>query len=814
MSREDAIMAFKKYRDQGQPQTPQQAVEPQPMPPVEQVQQAPLQTEPQPIPMMELMAPVEGESPLKSEIRNMLSPRARARRGAQRAISGEGGFLDRQMSRRGMMEDGDLILHDMKPEAMEYGAEMLPEMVSGSRRFEQEIEDMPSVFDSPAHNQMLYAGTATSSPEELAKAYAANMPEGAEVFVTDKGNYFIEDPQGNRFAVHAGFRTEDIGRLGYGIGREALITAATGGLGHLAKGARLVSKIPSLLKTGAREAALALGEQAGEAAVGGDFDLVDATTGAVTSTGMSKLTPSSQSKLSDDVIEDQIEDPLKRAAIKSAKGRKGAVEELAYEAGVSKEMFEAAERQGVTDYLQADHLSTSQEFKELQQLAKSQKGSPLNAQEIDGLKSLGDDAAQKITDIGATKNLGELSETIKYKMEKTVDSYLSKSNKIYSKIGDMVDPTQMGVAEKTISYLENRAREVGGLNNLKMRSPYEYNLLEQLQQEGGVTYGFIDDIRKEAGDKIKPSAVVDKDASKARNIYRLISEDQDDIIASIGGDEAKGLLSQGKSLVKARIKQEKRMQALFGKELDKALVGKVKQTKRLLKDTNYKEADALIKSVPKSMRKDFVASAVRDSFGDSTERGVLNFNSFNKFWKGVSESKQTKSLIFKNLPPEGRQMLEDFGSIVDGVDSALKTRARGGETLQDILRPAESFFKKSVSLMSQAAAAEGGGALLGLGGVGTGAVLMNAYKEGKRDVAAEFVKVVGSDDLKKSMIDLAKGKQGQEKAARRLSFSKPFREFARMANLDTAPKALERWILSSMRTTQNLTDTENVDENK
>jgi predicted glycosyltransferase len=65
----------------------------------------------------------------------------------------------------------------------------------------------------------------------------------------------------------------------------------------------------------------------------------------------------------------------------------------------------AADRLGITQYLQPDHLTANQAYRELAQTVKSVPGSQARAQEIEGLNEVGNRAASLIDELSGSFDL-------------------------------------------------------------------------------------------------------------------------------------------------------------------------------------------------------------------------------------------------------------------------------------------------------------------------------------------------------------------------------------------------------------------------
>ena len=79
---------------------------------------------------------------------------------------------------------------------------------------------------------------------------------------------------------------------------------------------------------------------------------------------------------------------LARKAAEGGFGAKKATSILAEKAEIDPKVLQAAQRLGIDEYLQPDHLTTSQAYRELAQAAKSIPGSQTRAAEIEGLNAL------------------------------------------------------------------------------------------------------------------------------------------------------------------------------------------------------------------------------------------------------------------------------------------------------------------------------------------------------------------------------------------------------------------------------------------
>lgn len=682
------------------------------------------------------------------------------------------------------------------------------EILTGAKRQTKETQELPDWGGMPmgsigASIKSAF-GTATGGQEDIADSLISNLPEGAYKRYDSKGNPIIYNPiDQQEYIIPPGFGLSDIPRIGLNVAQEALVGKGLGALGKLSKLGQ-ASKIGRIGRAGIKEGLVAGATELGEELSGGSFDPYNVAIGA----GMGGLTrgviPEGAQQAAPKSLDQALTEELSPIAQKVSKGSSKAQKELVDYANINPETYKAAERLGVVDYIQPDHVSTNQAFIELQQLSKSQPLSPLRRQEKEGLREIGDRAKKMIENFGGVDDLGGLSDSIKQTMQSEVDSLKALANDAYWKLDNAVPKGIKIKGNQTKEYLENLITEYGGVDKL---SPAEKKIYTALKE--GSTYKYFDKLRRDIGVASRGGVFADADTAEARKLYSLMVEDQDRFLEGLipQGDKA---LEQAKALVKARKGIEGDMQAIFGKNLDEGLVNKLLSGAKSLEKTDVDKFAKVMKAIPDQYKKSFVATGIMSAFGKGTQDGILNFNSFANWYNGINKSDRAKSMLFTNLPKEAKQVVNDLGTISNAIREATSQKITTGRALAELIKPAESFFKKALVNMAKvgaagaAGAAVGGPAAFGTAGASIGYLIKEAVENRGKDQVKSFIDVLGSPEFKNLMAQSVEDSIKREKASKILAKSKKFHKFLNSIGENADAINAEQWILTGLRPTREL----------
>ena len=741
------------------------------------------------------------------------------------------------------MQDNGLQLYAEPPKKMGF-LESVGEAITGNRRKTDTTESLPDWASMPELNSLSLAsaktgvGTLLSSASETAKIIKANFP-AAEIRQDEKGNYLIKSSiDGQEYAIKPGFQVSDIPR-------------ALGALVAFTPAGRATT-IPGMA---AASAATQAGIEASQAATGGTFDpkevaIAGAVGGAVPAvvTAVKALKqPAAQAleRLTGKPVPGVAEIPpvggatpppatssapaqavtpaapivppvapmaapeLTQTAKAAADGSNRATQILAGQTLPDAKAIEAAKRLGVQDYLQPDHVTTNQAYRELAQAVKSVPGSVTRSAEIEGLNAIGKRADDLIDAIGGTTDVSALSAKLKTTLQATQSELDKTAEKLYGDLRKAIPPQTEAPAPSVLDFIEQRAANLGGRENL---TPLEKTILKKLEPKeikdaAGVvtgikqpTYTLLDDVRRDLGSAGKMTGPFkDADVGLAKKLYGLLSADQG-VVAEANG--VANLWSAAKASVQLRKGVEDDLKALFGKTLSDSMVGDLSGAIKSLPGGDPSRLIKLLKATPEDMRQELVATGLNTAFGKQIQNGALNFNTYARWYGGLLENKQSYAAVMSNLPPQARKQLSDLYRVSKGVAAATRERITTGriQAIQAEFQGADSLMANIYNLAKKstgAAAAEAITTSVGLPGAGIAAGVASALTKGAKPNALKAADALISSPEFAQAVKRATTEEGKQ-AVLRLAYSKPFTKFVRAVG---APKELsnrERWILQTL----------------
>jgi hypothetical protein len=719
----------------------------------------------------------------------------------------------------------------------------LVEAVTGSGRETETIKALPEWTSMPELNSASFRsaltglGTLLANPDEISQVVQANFPD-TQVFQDEKGNYiFRSSLDGRDYAIKPGMRVSDIPRVIGGIaaftpaGRATTISGAglKSGLtqtgieaSQVAAGGEFSPTEVGLASAGgAAVPAVVKTVQAGRAAFKGQPPAAPPAAGGLAPEG-SALNPAAGADTAAGAAAGQMTTTeLVEAAMQAGQksfvpGRNTkAIEVLAGQTAPDPKVVEAAKRLDILEFLQPDHVTTNQVYRELAQAVKSIPGSEARQAEMKGLEQVGKRASDLIDEIGGTKDFSTLNTKLQTALQQQVDDLATKSNKIYDDVLNKTIPKRVEVnAENILNFIRTRAEDLGGFQNL---SPMEKEIFGKLaprkvkvdgvEVEKLPTYTLLDDVRKDIGSAYKSTGPF-KDADRAQldQLYGMLSKDQMSVAAKFGVDDA---LKEANSLVRIRKGVEQDMTALFGKQLHQSMVSKLDKSFKALTKGDEKQLIALLKSVPEDMRSEVVASGIKTAFGRASMDRPISFNDFATFYQGLLQNKQAYAALMSNLPQESRKQLSDLYRVSNSIAKASKERILTGRltAVADQLKDADSLIGGIIELAKKSAGVavlEGGARALGA--PGGGVALWSVFALGKDKTSRQKVAdtVLSSPELLRASRLVAEGQT--EAGANVLAKSSAFGRFAKEMGIPKDINAKTQWILSTMQTQRQMAD--------
>jgi len=654
------------------------------------------------------------------------------------------------------------------------------EAFTGEERSTPEIEALPDISDMPVTEGFseilkglgLGASTLFADKEETRKILESNI-EGLTVREDEKGNYIYKNPiDGKEYAYKPGFRASDIPKT---IASVLAFTPA-------GRGASLAGRAGL---AGATQTAI----EGGQAAMGGEFNpeqvpLAGAMQfgGDIAGRAITAVAP--KSALAGKVIDDSTPDLPMSDLVSKASGSDGlftggAKRIVQEQVKPDQNIVEAAKRLGIEEFLQPDHVSTNQAFKELSAGVRSFPGMQSRQLEREGLEKVAERADNLIEEIGGMQDLSQMNNNIRDALTETQESLLQKSDKLYSEVNKSIPPKTPAAANNLLSFLNKKADELGGVEFLSGQEKSLLNSMTPTKAKDGKeifpTYARLDGVRKSlTSARVKKEGIFkDAESGILKKLEQELLKDQKIIAENAGVGK---VFEEARKTVAIRKGVEDDLTALFGKNLEKSIVSKLSTGVKKLSTGDVTGLSKILRSAPEAKRQEIVASGLNAAFGKTAKRGDLNFSSYAKWYEGLNKNKQAKSLIFSNLPKEAQKSLDDLYKVSKGISTSSKeviTTGRIG-SVRDEFANADSLIGKIYSVgrnIGQAAAAEGAASAVGIPGAGLVGYMAASLKGGKTDA------IKAADKLLTSPVFIENAKKGTPEAAQKIANSAPFKQF-------------------------------------
>lgn len=511
-------------------------------------------------------------------------------------------------------------------------------------------------------------------------------------------------------------------------------------------------------------------------------------------------------------------------------------EVLASQGAPDPETLQAAERLGIADNLQPDHLTANQAYRELAQAIKSTPGSLARAEEMQGLQQVAQRGMQIIEDAGGTRDLSELSGQVKADLMNTQQQLEQKAEGLYKDIRSSVDPQMPAQAPNILAFIQQRAADLGGVKNLSgiekmvmskltprmqtvMQDVEQPGLGEGLSSAGGTaaatvrapvqvaknpTYALLDDVRRDIGAGLKRQGPFkDADSGLLKALYGRISDDQRGALSNV--PDALEKFDAARAAVQMRKSLEDDITSLYGKQLGDSIVGKLGTAMAALPKGDESKFVSLMKAIPTSLRQQVTASGLGYAFGKATKNGELNFKTFADWMDGLKKNSAAFNAVMGNLPADTRSQLLDLAKVSRGVANATREAISTGRIMaarEELNTRADGMVGKVMNTAREAAVSHLGTAIsagaahvAGPVGAGLSHAVISALSHGKPDVMKAADELIVSPEFQQLAKSGASASPQVVKAAANSSTFRRFYDLARSATASNDPASRERWLL-------------------
>lgn len=692
---------------------------------------------------------------------------------------------------------------------------------------------MPELNELSLNSFQAALGTMLSSPEETAGIIKAQYPN-VQMRTDYNGNIILKSSiDGKEYAIKPGFQLSDVPRT---AGALAAFTPAGAPIRAEGFAAGALSKLPGVSAQGAAKAlntSLGIGVRSGatqaaiegvEAGTGGEFNSgnVAAATAIPAAIPLaSRLMQSVKSKLFgapnpaaeavagavDNVpvaapqaatVEPATLEEISVTAKKAGEGGKSAFQELATQAMPDQQKIEAAKRLGIEEYLQPDHVTTNQVFRELSQAVKSYPGSLARAQELEGMAQITKRVDDMLANIGAN-DASVVSDMAKRDLEQVYEKSYKEAGKLYEEIRTAIPPTTPVNADNVLTTIRTRAEELGGVENL---SAPERMILSKLSPKEGKqpTYALLDDVRRDivAAKYKNQGAFKDSDDRLLDIMNNALRSDQQAVVEQFGlGDKFN--LAQSTAATYKAIQDD--LTSLFGKSLSGSIVGDISaSTRSLAKGDTSKFINLLgaIKYLPKDQQQQIVATGLATAFGKKLRNENMNFGAYADWYRGLKSNQKAYTALMSNLPKGTAKNLDDLYKVSDGISKAALERIGTGRinVVNDIVKNADTAIGRmydSLKTTTQGATIGAIGGMLGPLGGGLSGALASALSKKKEPAMQAVDRVISSPQFIKAATNPT------PENVRKLAYDQRFIEFMKYVNKNADLSDRERFILSTIQ---------------
>lgn len=509
-----------------------------------------------------------------------------------------------------------------------------------------------------------------------------------------------------------------------------------------------------------------------------------------------------------------------RKAAEGGRGATNATRDLVDLSAPDPKTVAAGQRLGIGNYLQSDHVTTNDGYRQVVGVLKSDPTSELALAEKQGLSKVAERASNLIDEIGGTTDLSTLDSGIKKRMQAAHDELSAREDGLYNKLRQEIPAATEAPATGTLDFIAQRAKDLGGVENL---TPMEKQLVAKLSPKGGgdaamldslgpaarkqaieqgasgeqhPTYALVDDMRKQVGAAAKQAGPFsDADTGLAKKIYGLLSDDQGAVAEAAGAGK---LNAAAKAATVVRKGMENDLASLFGKHLDGSIVGDVGQAMKSAAAGDTSKLVNLLRATPESMRGEVVASGLQTVFRNAATRGEINFTGFAKWYEGLLRNKQAHAAVMSNLPKAARKQLSDLYRVSKGISDSLGARIKTG-LRSSVLEAMNAPDTLATKLYGLAGSVGKGLAVDVVGGHGAGmaTALYSALSRNKTPAAKAIDTLLTSTEF----VNLARnaGTPKQPAAIAAMSNSPPFRKFMRTIHQQNATSEWrQQWLARAL----------------
>lgn len=483
---------------------------------------------------------------------------------------------------------------------------------------------------------------------------------------------------------------------------------------------------------------------------------------------------------------------IARQAIGRGKTAKDAQAKLAIMAQVNPEAKAAAENLGME--LPLDVLSDDARLLTVTGLARSQIGSEAQTAWGQTVSRAIEQSDDTLRAIGATRDLAQVSETIRARLLKDMGDLQEGANVLRREVNEAIDVQSRVDAQNLQAQLAKTINDLGGIDEAKQAfSAEERKLLAMLgegEQAKMPTYARLNQLRDQIGRALfkNQGPWVDAPTATLERYYGALADDQIAHIEAVAGKDIADKMRGSNDLYSQMFKARESMKTVYGKSLEKDIGPLIKTAITSGSKGNAEALRKLMAAVPEDLRPQALLSGIFSlSERQSAGRG-FSFAEYARLYSGLRQNSPIYAEIAKTIGLDSERILRDLYSISKRVAAAENKIVRTGASNQPLLNAlnAEGLVSKLAAGAVRRGAVTGGTALAGgVAGGPVGAVVGGGIADALQQTATQAGKsnldklhgVLASEPFKDLVEKVATGAV-KPADVNRVANDKSFRRFA------------------------------------
>lgn len=369
------------------------------------------------------------------------------------------------------------------------------------------------------------------------------------------------------------------------------------------------------------------------------------------------------------------------------------------------QIMAAAERLGLDDLVPASAVSRNRAFQEAEQGLKSSGATELGVAEDRFLARFRQEADKTIGMMGGTMDRGVLNADVADDFVAARGRLQALEGAAFDRIRDEIPTTAQAPMGNTEAMIRGLIADYGGREPaeglLTTAEKKALRMMEAMDDEGVPTYAALDRLRRDIGQALfKKSGPFKDDATERLDqLYGALRQDQKAVAEYYGlGD----VFEEANALTVKRKGLEDRMTALFGRNLDQALLTKLDAGVSALERGDMMKLKKVMDALPAGRRQEAAASLLNRMFTSGARSESTLSQGFVGFYDQLNRSPKTKEFFFGYLPEEARQRMDDIHAVAKGFYGALQYENKSRTANAMLRRFEEGGWLRKLLGLSQA----------------------------------------------------------------------------------------------------------------